>query len=371
MSNAEGWNPPEWGLPPIDHFKGNALQLSTLAVNYDNSKELQPTIEIEQLTERFDYNGFLWLRVNPIDVKVKPSIGTIKEGEIRTAHFYESLNFSNSKSVKTKHPNPINLVITSGMMLKQQIDIYGNLEIVEFTQDIYYNPETDQIEADEPFYGGITVQYDILFKILYYAPKTIVIPYAGGGIAALTVYIGDIYIWKKLAVQVHTLTLATDKDHADYNELYKVTSKIVLDPEGTWEYPPNWESTYNANKDLPQGSSQRAKYALGEFPNTAHKIDPDVSFTDERLHKTGKYNFMGQVFHQSLKPDSPFLWYAPYQFDTTYHPEYTLTWTKPTWKEGMSYEDELFFESFWRIDFEGIYEDLRNDFPDLVNEGIK
>lgn len=371
------WNPPEWKNSP--YFPSESvgdveLITTTLSVSYAKStSDLQPVVILEQMTERFSPEAELWFRLYPTDANFTASVGTLRLGEVREEHLYEVINFSNSKTGKLKRPGAYDIKISPiNVMMRQEVDANGKLTVVRFLQEVKYNSITEQLESEVPFYGAITVEYKTLFRILYYKPDFISVPYAGGGISALTIYIGTLFAWKNLTVTTLSVNLSSDKDEKDYEELYRVTSKIVLDPEGVWEYPQNWLSTFEQNKDLPQGSSQRKKYDEGKFDGfTGHTIDPDISLTDDRLHKIGKYNFMGQVFHQMLKPNSRYEYYDPYLFDDSYTPKYTLTWTKPKWEVDMPYQKRLFFEAFWRIDHEGIFVELEKEFPGLKNEGIK
>ena len=364
-----GWNPSDWNDSPIAPLKqgvGTDLTISTLAVTFADESELQPTVILEQTTKNFNLHGFLLFKVYPIDVKYRASIGSITGGETIEKTIREGVKFSNSNTAKLKYPKAYDVVFKhKSVMLKQKIDNNGNLDIVEFSQKITFNSDLDMLVAEEPFYGGVSVEYKVLCRVLYYKPEIFKFPFGG-----VSLNIGTIYAWKKLTVAIKEAEIA-DQDLKDYEELYRVTSKIVMDPEGVWEYPQNWLTVDNVNKDIPQGSSKRTKHPMGQFTGyTEHEIDPDVSMTDERLHKSGLYNFMGQVTHQTHKPHSRYEFYAPYTFNDSYIPVYTLTWKKPTWKPDMTYEEELFFEAFWSIDLKGIFDDLSNEFPGLINEGI-
>jgi hypothetical protein len=86
----------------------------------------------------------------------------------------------------------------------------------------------------------------------------------------------------------------------------------VLDAVGVWEYPPNWDSTYAANRQ--QLPDARSTFPQGQFPGYTYTIDPDQSFTDERVHCIVKVNSIGsyQFVDFNNGGDGYWAWADPY-----------------------------------------------------------
>jgi len=117
-----------------------------------------------------------------------------------------------------------------------------------------------------------------------------------------------------------------------YVELYRVTSQIVTDPEGTWEFPENFpdESSYPGG----QAGPDTGTYMISERTHEAAVIRPDGSIDERRLF---------------------IAWERPY----------TGAFYDPKWRMQRG-SPPAGYEKLWLdVDWTGIEEALAKRYPDI------
>lgn len=334
-------------------------------------------IVLQQMTKRFDYKGQLWARCFPSSgVRFKASVGTVTPGEVRSQSFSEGLKFSNSAKASLKYPGASNVTIdlSSSVLMKKTKDIYGHTTIVPASVSLTYDAEQGAVIAmsggvETPIYGGCFVKYDALYRILYYKPS-VKAPF--GGMYGVVFSVGTIFGYNDYTVE--TLDLELDiSSSPDWVEYARVTSKIVLDAKGVWEFPPNWESTYQGNKK--KTGDQREDYpASGQFPGFSYEIDPDNSFVDTRIHEIIEINSIGSLMYKNQNGDRI---YAPYWgASDSYTPKYEVKFTDPPGGAKASSAEDFKYDlnnRTWRdvfldVDKAEVLSRLQDEYPGVTEE---
>jgi hypothetical protein len=160
-------------------------------------------------------------------------------------------------------------------------------------------------------------------------------------------------------------------------EYARVVSKIVLDAQGTWEFPPNWDQTYQDNKE--KTPDQRSDYASpGTFPGFTYEIDPDNSFVDTRVHLIIKINPIGSLMwdDHSNGAVGHDRWFDPYFAFDSYKPKYEIVFADPpNGKRAKSAEDFKYSlnHQSWRnvflsVDKAEVIADIQADYPGAVEQ---
>ena len=340
---------------------------STLSVTFDSGDGSNGL-----LLER--HIGFTGLAIGvpirlypPCEAKLVCAYGRISDlPESRVSDENEVVTFSGSKTANLKKPGATNVSIE---MLRQiSFDENGNVIYPTVTFD-YAN---QQLISDKAFYGAVRVTYQCAYYLYFYLFATN--DYDRGG----AVLYGDDTIHAFYRKNHAELKMENSfKKVSQWLPLYTVTSNIVLDDHGVWEYPMNWEGTDQANKTKTQDDPNRAKRGKGTFPGYSdYEIDPDMSFTDERVHQTGKYDYLGfvrvDIPNEILTPQEPFS--NAYTFQQLgrmnkirFHLKFA---SKPVWKKGMSYDEMHWIQAWASIDKTAIYEELKEDYPNIIKEGL-
>lgn len=338
-------------------------------------------IVLQQMTTRLDSKGQLWARCFPSSgVKFKASVGTVTTGETRSHSMSEGLKFSNSSRATLKLPGASNVVIdaSSSVLLKKTKNIYGHTTIVPAFVTLTWDADQEAVVVMEqgqetPIYGACFVRYSAMYQMLYYKPNTVSIP-VGGGNNSIAFNIGTIFGYNDYTVE--TLDIELDiSSSPNWVEYARVTSKIVLDAKGVWEFPPNWESTYQGNKD--KVGDRRDDYSTpGQFSGFTDEIDPDNSFVDTRIHCIVEVNTIGTLRFNDHNNggDGYWAWFAPYFGNKEWNPAYEIKFAdSPGGKKANSTQDFKYDlnNSTWRdvflsINKTEVIEDLQNDYPGAV-----
>lgn len=354
--------------------------VATLNVAFNDDDGLgdnagQNKIVLQQMTKRFDSKGRLWARCFPSSgVKFTASVGTVEPGEVRSQIMREGLKFSNSSKATLKFPGASNVVITPYVAMKKTKDIYGKTIIVPAFVKLHYDSVQVAVIATEkgietPIYGACSVQYNALYQVLYYKPK-VDAPF--GGYNGMVFYTGTIFGYNEYTVE--TLEMELDmKESPDWVEYARVTSKIVLDAKGVWEFPPNWETTYQGNKK--KTGEQREDYSeAGQFPGFSDEIDPDNSFVDVRVHEIIEVNSFGSLMYRNQNGDRI---YAPYWgASNNYTPKYEVKFTDPPGgKKAGSAEDfkwdlehRTWRDVFLKVNKAEVLARLKDEYPGVTPE---
>lgn len=325
--------------------------VATLNVSFDTDDDGvgdqagQNKIVLKQISKSLDSLGRLWAKCFPArGVSFTASVGTVEPGEVRVEAKRQSIKFNNSSSQTLELSGATNVVIdsTRSVLMKKVKDIYGNTRIMPASDvQLRYDSETNAIVAESyrneegnselkpvPIYGACAISYDSEYRVLYYKPY-IEAPF--GGYYGIAFSMGTIFGYNEYDVE--TLEMELDLGiNSDYVEFARVTSKIVLDAKGTWEFPPNWKTTFNANRE--KVGEQRDDYPEdGEFPDhpQAGTIDASNSFVDTRVHHIVKINSIGALIHEDFNNggDDYWAWFNPYFGDSTYDPDYEIVYADP------------------------------------------
>lgn len=365
--------------------------VSTLTVGFDaddkndglGDKAGQNKIILQQMTTRFDSFGQLWARCFPSSgVQFTASVGTVTPGEVRSQRVSESVKFSNSSSATLKFPNATNVSIDTlnSVIMKKIKDNEGKTRIVRTTEVSFrFDAESASIKTEDvnsnpiAVYGSCFVRYDALYQMLYYKPGSVVIP-VGGTDYAMTVYTGDIYGWNDYDVAIQPMDLDMSSP-ASWVEYARVTSKIVLDAKGVWEFPPNWEGTYQRNKEK-VGENREDYSEPGKFGGSSEEIDQDNSFVDTRVHCIIEVNTMGTLRYSDHNNGGAgyWAWYAPYFASGVWSPKYEVKFADaPGGKKASSAEDfkydldsKTWRDVFLSVSKAKVMDRLREEYPGVT-----
>lgn len=171
----------------------------------------------------------LQLRLYPaVQAIVFATHGTAELGETRLdRRQYELVRFNFDTRVKTRYPASGNLEINP-----LYPGLFFNREGEEIPPPAFHlDLETSELVAAAPFFGGASIAYDALYRVVNYTPST----YPKGEVLALY---GD----KQASLE---LTFNSPDDRSRVT-LYEVTSKTIVDSVDVWEEPPDWpnDNTY-------------------------------------------------------------------------------------------------------------------------------
>lgn len=285
------------------------------------------------------------LRLYPdVPATLRATKGTVVAGETRVEECDEIISFSGSDTATLKRPMAYAITFESTNIA---FDSEGNT----VNPDLHYDGDNDKIISSIPFYGGFRVTYKANYTVLYYTPITTYTYYADGSIAWYRQF-GTVYaFYNGASVSMDVETTVSSSN--EYMEFYRVISKIVLDQDGAHEMPPNWE-------DNPPD---------GHYPNmsTDHDLDPDNSFTDERIHELGEANKFGSINTLRHRYSTSNL--DPYTVGSVYTPKYKVKWGTVN-SSGLS-EDEVntWNQAFARINKDQLLIDLGKRFPGITANG--
>jgi hypothetical protein len=342
-------------------------------------------IVLQQVTNRL-VNGILTARCFPSSgVQFKASVGSIEPREVRSWSAWESIKFSDSSEGQLKLPGATNVALNTDTMvlMRKVVNPYGDTTIqpalgAQVVWDATDEKVKVQTSLGEPIkvYGACFVQYTALYRMLYYQPNANETP-VGGGNYSFVWTTGTIFGYNNYTVE--TLEMELDiKDAPEWVEFGRVTSNIVLDENGVWEYPENWLDTYQANKDkLPDRKTDFQNPGTFSYFTNSYTIDPDQSFTDERVHCIIKVNTTGAIQYEDFNNggDGYTFWNMPY-FALDYQPRYTCKFSNPPGgKKASSAEDfqydvnnRTWRDVFLSVDKNSIKSRLRDEYPDIRDD---
>lgn len=367
------------------------LRIATLDVQFatDTATAANDKIILEQLTKRFDHEGRLWIRVyasNFYTINYIASLGTVTLGEKRVLPVTETLKFSGSSSVSLKYPGVVTADLTPFVLMEKVTDNHGDTEIrLASGVTLYYDAEENSVvarssasgvDAKLVIYGACKVEYETTYQMVYYIPQSTRI--LTGGIVW---GVGSLFAYNNKVVEVLDLELDI-KTTPDWVEYARVTSKIVLDPVGTWEFPNNWKSTYNANRNEPNPNKRTEIKDMGVFEGfNGYEIDPDRSFVDTRVHCIVYANAYGDLRYEDFNNggDGYWAWYTPYFGISTYDPDYELEYVAPPGGEKASSAEDFQYDlnhrtwrdAFLDVDKEAMKEKLRKQYPGCIDNNRK
>jgi len=312
--------------------------------------------------------GIAFRQYPQCNAKLVCSYGTFSDfPQYQVSNEKEVVVFSGSSTANLKRPAAENVSVE--LIRSVAYSTEGDVVIPNVT----FDSDKQQLVSDIAFYGAVHVTYQAPYLLHFYIFKTEYDP-----VMQQTSLFGDDVIHAFYKTQHAELKMENNfvlKEQ--WMPLYKITSKVVLDDLGIWEYPPSWESVDNANYSKKQDDPSRQKRPDGSFGSySSHVIDPDMSFTDTRVHQIGEYDFVGRVKTSSpndiLGIQEPY-WEHFNSFDSLARAGY-LKWhlqfaQKPTWKRSMNYSEQVWMEAWASIDKDDLEEELKHDFYNLVVDG--
>ena len=266
----------------------------------------------------FDGRGFQLFPA--LSAKVFSTSGTItKKGRRDISGLRAVVVFSGSTSASAPHP------ITNLSSITPLTDVYS-----EAGRKVAIRPGLDSygLLAKEAIYGTFEIVYNTSYTQYYWAADEVgeeefylqgsVIAYYQGSSATLEFNWGDAAL------------------NFDKTEIYRVTSKYVVDSEGGWEYPPGWPDdpsyTQSSTDDQPDNSAAQVL---------------------ERVHYIGYVNRRGSQSTDFfiVHIEEPFFGHS------SYRPQYSLSLT--------TNPPEGFEKAFDVLDFGKIKSDMREAFPNI------
>ncbi|MBL4781805.1 MAG: hypothetical protein JKX92_06140 [Porticoccaceae bacterium] len=268
----------------------------------------------------FEGRGF---QVFPaLSAKVFATSGTIiKKGRRQMDGLTAVVVFAGSDSASAPHP------ITSLGSVKALTDIYSAAG-AKVSARPSRDAESYSLVADEAIYGTFEITYATSYTQYYWAAEDVeegafylqgaVIAYYQGSSASLEFGWGDAAL------------------NFDKTEIYRVTSKYVVDSEGAWEYPPNWPDDTSYSQS-----------------STNHQPDSSAAQVIERVHYIGYVNRRGGVssdwFVTSIE--------EPFTGHSSYRPQYQLSLTTSP--------PDGFAKAFDALDFGAIKDQMSDAFPNI------
>jgi len=305
--------------------------VSTLQVSFDGDDDGDGLgdnagkyrIVLQQRTRRLDPWNRLEAGVYTTgEFKVEVTVGSVERGPSYEIPIREALKFSNSSSANLKYPNAFSVSITPKVMLMEKRDSNNRRTIVPATGVTYkFDADKAAVVATKPsgplalgnvkdvevkVYGVVFVSYTATLRILYYKPNLDGQNFGGEVVLSL----GTIYAYHDYDVATQEMEVDPDNDDPTYVEYARVYSKIVLDTDGAWEAPPGWpeNTTYPIAGVGPPGG-----------------LDPDNSFTDERVHEIIYVYTSGRLDYERFSTNL----LRPYVGTFNYNPEYFIRFGSP------------------------------------------
>jgi len=356
--------------------------LASLSVNFGSERSDGGRIVLEQMVKRFNFRGELVARcfftvpesyLN-FPMEYISSVGTANAGEYLPQIVYgEGVTFTGSASAQLKYPNATGVTIDAGRSLfMRETTLNGRRFFERVTVGLVYDQETGSVVTDDgmPVYGAASVSYEAIYQLVYYKPEVLDrrIFSAGSGVSFS---LGTLFAYNEIGFA--TLDMELDIGSSpEWIEYARVSSKIVLDPKGVWEFPPNWESTYQGNKH--KIGDQRDDYPDdGEFPSVSDTVDGGNSFVDERVHLIVEVNSTGTLRYRDFNNGGSghFDWEQPYFGSRTYQPKYEIQFADPPGgARATSAEDfsrskynRTWRNAFVEVDKSALIDKIKREYP--------
>ncbi len=355
---------------------------ASLSVDFGAERSDGGRIVLEQMTKRFNSRGELVARcffVVPelylnFPMEYIASVGIAKAGEYMPQIVYgEGVTFSGSASAQLKYPNATNVTIDVGRSLfMRETKLNGRRFFERVAVGLVYDPKTGSVATDDgmPVYGAASASYEAIYQLVYYKPEVLDRRSFNAG-SGLSFSLGSLFAYNESGFATLDMELDTAST-PDWIEYARVSSKIVLDPKGVWEFPPNWESTYQGNKQ--KIGDQRDDYpADGEFPSASDTVDGGNSFVDERVHLIVEVSSSGALRYRDFNNGGSgfFGWEQPYFGSRTYQPIYEIKFADPPGgAKATSAEDfaRSQYNRTWRnvfveVDKAELIDKIRREYP--------
>lgn len=301
---------------------------ASLPVGFDRRADAPPlTLEMHQ--GQYAEFGFVPIRLYPdVPAILRATRGAAHFGELRAESVEEIVEFSGGKTASLKRPNPNDDIAFESIGVAFDAD--GN----PVEPALHYDADAREAVADVPFHGAARAIYTANYRLIYYAYDAAFDPFSG----AYTLSAGTVYAFYRNESAQIDVGIETEQTR-QYVECYRVYSKMVLDPDGAWEMPPNWPQ----DGDYP------------DLPQTEPR-DPDNSFTDSRPHRIAEVNKIGAIIWR---------WYSvprlqPYIGMANYKPKFFIKFADAP--------DKSWQPAFSRVDKAAIIADVERAYGPVKQE---
>lgn len=328
---------------------------TTLSVSFSEAEARESRIILQQMRKAFNGLGALEGRCfSNGSVTYEASVGKVERGSKIPQEYTEQISFSNSNSASLSKPGA------------QSVSI--EYSVLRPPSGLTYDSETESVVTSNgtQVYGKAIVKYTAIYEVFFYYPYVQSIPWGG-----VTIQLGTVFAYNDTTVEALDMELDFNQSK-DWVEYARVTSKIVLDPKGTWEFPPNWQSTFSSNRS--KIGDERQDYPPdGEFPNTTDTVDGTNCFVDERVHMIVEVNSIGSLQYKDFNNggDGYWAWENPYFGDSNYDPAYEIQFAEPPGGSRATSAEEFRYDlnhrtwrdAFLDVDKTALIAKLQNEYP--------
>ena len=333
---------------------------ASLVVGFDAESNSNDSISLEL------HRGFAGLRTG-IPFRVYPQIearliceyGTISAGQQRFSDENELVVFTGSATASLKRPVAINVVLE---LVNVSFDDSGN----PVTPVVWFDEGNQRVVADRAFYGAIRARYAAPYNLHHYQFKTEFNP----ATSQTTIYSDTILAFYRTATAELKMNVGIDASF-EWRPLYKITRRIVTDELASWEYPPVW-ATHDANsKGKSPDDPSIPSRPVGSFGDwSTHTINPDMAFTDERLHLFAEFNRLGRLrtSERLVEVEEPYK-RSGLSFQVLADRGLIQFWferiAKPEFLPSQSDHEADWYAAFQSFNWGEILEELQEDFPNI------
>ena len=333
---------------------------ASLVVGFDAESRTNDSISLEL------HRGFAGLRTG-IPFRVYPQVearlicefGTISTGQQRFSEENELVVFTGSATASLKRPVATDVVLE---VVNVSFDESGN----SIAPVVYFDEENQTVVADREFYGAVRAKYQAPYSLHHYTFKT----EFDAGTSQTVIYSDTIHAFHKKATASLEMSMSVDASF-EWRPLYKVTRRVVTDEVGSWEYPPIW-ATHDANsKGKSPDDPSIPSRPVGSFGDwSTHTINPDMAFSDQRLHLFAEFNRLGRLrtSERLVEVEEPYK-RSGLSFQVLADRGLVQFWferiAKPTFLPSQSDHEADWYAAYQSFNWGEILEELNVDFPHI------
>ena len=333
---------------------------ASLVVSFDSESHSNDGISLEL------HRGFAGLRTG-IPFRVYPQVearlicefGTISLGQQRYSDENELVVFTGSATATLRRPLAINVSLE---FVSVAWDESGSME----TPVLSWDEENQQVIADRPFYGAIRARYDAPYSLHHYQFRT----EFDAGTSQTTIYADTILAFYRTATASLEMSMSVDASF-EWRPLYKVTRRVVTDELGSWEYPPIWASHDANSKGKSPDDPSIPSRPVGSYGDwSTHTINPDMAFSDQRLHLFAEVNRLGRLrtSERLVEVEEPYK-RSGLSFQVLADRGLIQFWferiAKPEFLPSQSDHEADWYAAFQSFNWGEILEELNSDYPNI------
>ena len=311
------------------------------------------------------HRGFAGLRTG-IPFRVYPQVearlvcefGTISEGQQRFSEENELVVFTGGATANLKRPVATGVVLN---VVTVSFDESGN----SVAPVVWWDEGNQQVVADRAFYGAVRAKYQAPYSLHHYQFRT----EFDAGTSQTVIYSDTIHAFYRTATASLEMNVGIDASF-EWRSLYKITRRVVTDELGSWEYPPVWASHDASSRGKsPDDPSipTRPEGSYGEW--SGHTINPDMAFSDQRLHLFAEFNRLGRlrVSESMVEVLEPYR-RSGLSFQVLAERGLIQFWLektgKPTYKPSQGNEAG-WMEAYQSFDWAEILAEINSDYPNI------